>query len=209
VNALTRGLRARLILASVSALAVAAIAVTTAGANSVTGTATLSAGSLAIISPATLTFSGPLTVAATYFSDTLAADQLKVENPGGATGWNVTAWNTPFTCTTSATCHTTTLTDLVFNGATSTSPTDTGHAPTSSCTIVGCTPPTPTGISFPVISTQSASDPGSGYAKVYNADTATGVGAITVANAWWIDAPVNTQPGTYSSTITLAINATP
>lgn len=202
MNPLKRG-RTRLAIAALGALG--ALAIFAGVASALTGTATLTAGTLQITSPTQLTFSGPLTVAATYFSD--VTNQLKVDNPGGTSGWSVTAWNTPFTCSTSATCGSSTLTDLVFNGDTATSPTDSA-APSLACTVAGCTNPTPSGVTFPVTVSQAATAPGS-PSKVYNATAGTGVGGIWVKNAWWVDAPANTLEGTYTSTITLAINATP
>ncbi len=210
MNPLKRVRATRLALAALGAVGVLAIFVGVAAADtSVTGTATLTPGTLAIANPSTLSFSGALNVSATYFSDT--ADTVQVANPGGATGWNVTAYYDGFTCqsstgSTGCTASTDTLGDtLSMNGTGSSGPADTGHGPTSGCYVTGCTPATPT-VTYPIASVSTSSG---SPTKIYNASAGTGVGGVDSQDVWWLTAPANAKPGTYTSTITLAINAVP
>jgi hypothetical protein len=51
---------------------------------------------------------------------------------------------------------------------------------------------------------------------IYDANAATGVGSIAIGGSgnaapvgWWLNVPGNTTPGTYTSTITMAVVTAP
>lgn len=198
MNPIKRGRATRLSIAALGA--VGALAIFAGVASAVSGTATLTAGTLAIANPSSVSFTGTLSGSTDYFKDT--THSLEVVNPGGASGWNVTAIFDDFTCTTASTCSTNKLTNLSINGDTSSATAST--SPSDSCTASPCVAPTLSSMTYPA----TVPDTGS-PAKIYNAAAKTGVGQITAATTWWLTTPADTVEGSYSSTITLAINSGP
>jgi hypothetical protein len=200
LNSTKRGRAIRLALAASGALGVLAIFVGVAGAAG-NSTATLAAGTLAIANPTGITFSGTLNGATQYWSDT--TDTLQVVNPGRNGGWNVTAVFDDFSCSTAATCDSTTLTDLSVNGDTGSSTASTAPTPTCTASSV-CILPTLSSLTFPQPISDNATP-----TKIFNADTDTGVGKVTAPIVWWLTTPADTLAGTYTSTLTLGINSGP
>jgi len=67
---------------------------------------------------------------------------------------------------------------------------------------------------FPVAITTAASGP-TPYV-IYDANAGTGIGSIAIGGSaaaapvgWWLTVPGNTTPGTYTSTILMAVVSTP
>jgi hypothetical protein len=183
----------------------------------ITGTAGLS-GSLSFAAPATLTWSGSATGGATaYYVDTTALDQVYSvddETLSGA-GWNVNAYASSFvnekgTTDTDIALSTDGSTALTAGAIPATTPTATltcnGGTPGPNCSA-----PTNT-LTYPVVLTGN----GTTAVPIYNAGTGTGEGAMdiggsTAANpvGWWITVPTGTQPGIYTTTITMGITSGP
>ena len=174
-----------------------------------TATATLSAGTLTLAAPAALTWSATLNGNSQSLVDGTAAHQEYTvdDATGGALGWNVTASATTFTSGTD------TLPDsgtFVTNGSLSSVTSTTGPSATCSTT---CTLPT-NGTTYPVAITTAATTPTP--VKIYSAAAATGVGSIVIGGStatnpvgWWVVVPGTAVPGTYTSTVTLAIASGP
>jgi len=191
----------------------------TAGSTcTMTGTAGLS-GSLSFAAPATLAWSGTATGGATaYYVDTTALDQIYSvddETLSGA-GWNVNAYATDFVNekgTTDTGLHLSTNGSLTLTGGGALQTT----TPTATLTCNGgtagpnCSAPTNT-LTYPVTLTGN----GTTAVPIYNADTGTGEGAMNIGGStaanpvgWWITVPTGTQPGIYTTTITMGITSGP
>ena len=193
-----------------------------------TGTAGLTTGVLNAVFPTSLTWSTALDGIDQALVDATAADQGYTVDDAttGTTGWLVTASATTFTCDTTSTpvaCATTqTLPDSTFstNGCTLTTQTGCGAgiaadvAPSDACSSGStCTLPTNTVTTYPVTITTSATP--SSF-NIYGATAGTGKGSVDIGGSasanpvgWWLNVPGNTAPGTYTSTITLSVAATP
>jgi hypothetical protein len=76
---------------------------------------------------------------------------------------------------------------------------------TSDCTGSGCSLPEPTGISWPVALGTSSSS----ATKIFNAAKHTGEGTNVLSVGFTVAVPANTRPGTYTTTITLAVSNGP
>jgi hypothetical protein len=91
-----------------------------------------------------------------------------------------------------------------------TSMTATGY-PVAACTSGStCTLPTHTTAptTFPVAITTAASAPTPFV--IYDANAATGIGSIAVNPVgWWLNVPGNTKPGSYVSSISMAVITAP
>lgn len=184
------------------------LTVATATAGNVTGTATIQAGSLAITPPTQLSWSTTLNGADQEVVDSTTADQSMIVNDptGSGAGWHISASATAFTCTTSGTCGTDALAASAFtvNGSTTDNTATTAPAVACSAGATGCTVAVPDGtISFPVTVGTSAT-------SIFNANSGTGLGSNTISSiGWWLAIPASTKAGTYTSTVTVAVNSGP
>jgi len=198
-------------------LAVPAQAITcAAGAScSLPGTLTLGAGTLNLTtSDNTLAWSAALTGSDLNLVDASTPDEIYtvVDASGAAAGWHVTVAATTFTTGTVTLANTGTFST---NGSL-TSKTTAGY-PTAACTAGStCTVPTHTTAptTFPVAITTATSGP-TPYV-IYDANAGTGIGSIAIGGSaspapvgWWLTVPGNTTPGTYTSTILMAVVSTP
>jgi hypothetical protein len=186
-----------------------------AGAScSLTGTLTLGAGTLNLTTDSSLGWSAAVTGADLNLVDATTPDETYtvVDASGAAAGWHVTVAATTFTTGTLTLSNTGTFST---NGSI-TSKTTAGY-PTAACTTGStCTLPTHTTAvtTFPVAITTAASGP-TPYV-IYDANAGTGIGSIAIGGSaaaapvgWWLTVPGNTTPGTYTSTILMAVVSTP
>jgi hypothetical protein len=181
---------------------------------SLTGTLTLSAGSLNLTTDSTLGWSAAVTGADLNLVDATAPDEIYtvIDASGAAAGWHVTVAATTFTTGTVTLANTGTFST---NGSL-TSKNNNGY-PTAACTTGStCTLPTHTTAptTFPVTITTAASAPTPFV--VYDADAGTGIGSIAIGGSaspapvgWWLNVPGNTKPGSYVSTISMAVISAP
>jgi hypothetical protein len=179
-----------------------------------TGTLTLTAGTLTLTTDSTLGWSATVTGADLNLVDATTPDEIYtvVDATGSGAGWHVTTSATTFTTGTVTLANTGTFST---NGSI-TSKTAAGY-PTTACTTGStCTLPTHTTAptTFPVAITTATSSP-TPYV-IYDANAATGVGSIAIGGSgnsapvgWWLNVPGNTTPGTYTSTITMAVVTAP
>jgi hypothetical protein len=176
---------------------------------SVTGTLTLSAGTLNLTTSGTLGWSGAETGSDLNLVDPTPADQLYtvVDATGAAAGWHVTVAATTFTATGPVTLPNT-ATFSTDGSLTSISATP---YPVAACTTgATCTLPTHTTAptTFPVAITTAASAPTPFV--VYDANAATGIGSIAISPVgWWLNVLGNAKPGSYVSTISMAVITAP
>jgi len=165
-------------------------------------------GAVTLTSPASLTWSGTLSGMNQQAVDTTAADQqLTVsDSTGTAAGWHVTASATTFT----ASSHTIPSTGAmdVTGGVTTVAST----APSATC-VGSCVLPTDT-TTYPVLLNTASSSPPP--FTLYDTSSGSGVGQVTLGGStatypigWWINVPANAYPGTYTSTVTLAVVSGP
>jgi hypothetical protein len=179
-----------------------------------TGTLTLTAGTLNLTTSTSLSWTGAVTGADLKLVDLTAADETYtvVDATGSGAGWHVT---------TSATTFTTGPLSLANTGTFSTngslvSSTATGY-PTTACTASStCTVPTHTTAptTYPVLITTATSAPPTSV--IYDANAATGIGSIAIGGSgnpapvgWWLNVPGNTKPGSYVSSISMAVITAP
>jgi hypothetical protein len=169
-----------------------------------TGTLDLTGGALGIEAPAALSWSATLNGLDQEVADTTDTAYTTVDPTGTGAGWTVTAAATTFTAGSD------TLPDsgtLVTNGST-TSEADTTPPGNSCATGSTCTAPSLTGITFPVAITTATTGPTP--TAIYDADTGSGEGSNVISPAvWWVNILSDATPGTYTSTITLAITSGP
>jgi hypothetical protein len=181
----------------------------TPAACAVTGTLTLSAGTLNLTTSGSLGWSAAVTGSDLNLVDPTPADQLYtvVDASGTLAGWHVTVAATTFTATGPLTLPTTGT--FSTNGSTA-SMTATGY-PTTACTAgATCTLPThtTTPTTFPVAITTAATSPTPFV--IYDANAATGIGSIAISPVgWWLNVLGNTKPGSYVSTISMAVITAP
>src|ERR1700722_2516491 len=181
----------------------------TPAACAVTGTLALTAGTLNLTTPGTLTWTATVTGADLNVVYTIPADQLYtvVDATGSSAGWHVTVAATTFTATGPVTLA---AAGTFSTDGSTTSMTATGY-PVAACTSGStCTPPTHTTAptTFPVAITTAASAPTPFV--VYDANAATGIGSIAVNPVgWWLNVPGNTKPGSYVSSISMAVITAP
>jgi len=178
---------------------------TTGSSCTIVGTLTLGGGALSVTVPDTLTWTGTVTGLDQHLVDAVTADQTYLVNnaTGTTVGWHVTVSATRFTTGTLNLGNTGTF---ATNGSL-TSMTD-STAPTATC-LSGSTCTVPTnGTTYPVAITTAATTPPP--VTVYNAAVNSGLGSITIGSVgWWLNVPGNTQAGTYTSTILMAIVTAP
>jgi hypothetical protein len=181
----------------------------TPAACSLTGTLTLSAGTLNLTTSGSLAWSAAVTGSDLNLVDPTPADQLYtvVDATGSSAGWHVTVAATTFTATGPVVLANTGT--FSTNGSL-TLMTATAY-PTTACTAgATCTLPTHTTAptTFPVAVTTAASSP-TPYI-IYDANAATGIGSIAINPVgWWLNVPGNTKPGSYVSTISMAVITAP
>ena len=167
-------------------------------------------GPLALTSPTSLGWTLALNGSNQGIADpTTAHQQLTVSDQTltGA-GWHVTVAATTLTTGVHALPNTGTL---VLTGSTSSVAATT--APSATCA-PSCVPPNDAAVTYPVAITTAATSPTP--AEIYDAQTATGLGAITLGGAspaspagWWVTVPGSAWAGTYTSTVTLAVVSGP
>ncbi|XVQ83260.1 WxL domain-containing protein [Microbispora siamensis] len=172
-----------------------------------TATATLTGGSLTLAAPASLGWTGTLNGNNQSLVDTTAADQQYTvsDATGSGAGWHVTLSATQFTNGPNTLPNSGTF---VTNG--STTSISSTNAPTATCSGT-CTLPTNSGITYPVAITTGAAP-----ATIYHAAANTGLGQVVIGGSaapnpvgWWINIPANASAGSYTSTVTMAINSGP
>jgi hypothetical protein len=200
-------------------LAAPAQAVTCAAGASctVTGTLTLGGGTLNLTTSASLGWTAAATGVDQHLVDPTAADETYtvVDATGTVAGWHITVSGTTFTSTGTGTPKLADTGTFSTNGSL-TSATATGY-PTAACSpSTTCTLPThgTATTTFPVAITTTASSPTT-YV-IYDANASTGIGSIAVGGSaaaapvgWWLNVPGNAVPGTYTSTILMAVVSTP
>lgn len=138
--------------------------------------------------------------------DTLPTDQTLTVNDatGTASGWQVTVAATTFTSGVHVLSNSGTF---ALNGSTA-SMTDTFGPSTACASGSTCTLPVNSSTTYPVVITTAASSPTP--VTIYQAAVGSGLGAILINPVgWWLNIPGNTQAGSYTSTVTLEILATP
>jgi hypothetical protein len=181
----------------------------TPAACSVTGTLALTAGTLNLTTSSTLTWSAAVTGSDLNVVDAIPADQLYtvVDASGALAGWHVTVAATTFTATGPLTLATA---GTFSTDGSLTSMTASGY-PVAACTTGStCTLPlhTTTPTTFPVAITTATSAP-TPYV-VYDANANTGIGSVAISPVgWWLNVPGNTKPGSYVSTISMAVITAP
>jgi hypothetical protein len=189
-----------------------------AGAScSLTGTLTLGAGTLNLTTGTTLGWTAAATGVDQHLVDPTVADETYtvVDATGTGAGWHITVSATTFTSTGTGNPVLANAGTFSTNGSL-TSATATGY-PTSACSpSTTCTLPTHTTTPtvFPVAITTATSAPTASV--IYDANASTGIGSIAVGGSaaaapvgWWLNVPGNAVPGTYTSTILMAVVSTP
>ncbi len=169
-----------------------------------TGTLTWTSGVLNLLSPASLSWTGTANGLDQHVVDTSPADQTFTvsDATGTGTGWHITVAATTFTSGSNTLANSGTFS---LNGSTdeSTSAT-TPHAVCSSGST--CTLPVDT-TTYPVAITTAATPTA---VTIYNATAPSGLGSIDINPVgWWLNVPGNVPGGSYTSTITVEILATP
>ena len=176
----------------------------------ITGTGTVGAGTLAMAAePTALGWSVTLVGSDNKLVDTTGSHTWFQVNDstGSGAGWNVNVSATTFTNGSSKTLANTGT--LSMNGSVGNVTSTT--APDAVC-VTGstCTAPTNT-TTYPVAVTTASSSP-SPY-KIFDTSAGTGMGNIQVGSSnptgWWLSVPANAYAGTYTSTITWALNSAP
>jgi hypothetical protein len=182
-----------------------------------TGTLTLGAGTLNLTTSASLGWTAAATGVDQHLVDPTAADETYtvVDATGTAAGWHITTSATTFTSTGTGNPTLANAGTFSTNGSL-TSATATGY-PTAACSpTTTCTLPTHTTVptTFPVAITTAATAPTTFV--IYDANAATGIGSIAIGGStaaapvgWWLNVPGNAVPGTYTSTILMAVVSTP
>ena len=189
-----------------------------AGAScSLTGTLTLGGGTLNLTTSASLGWTAAATGVDQHLVDPTAADETYtvVDATGTGAGWHITVSATTFTSTGTGTPTLANAGTFSTNGSL-TSATAAGY-PTAACSpSTTCTLPThgTATTPFPVAITTTASSPTTFV--IYDANAATGIGSIAIGGStaaapvgWWLNVPGNAAPGTYTSTILMAVVSTP
>ena len=181
-----------------------------------TGTASLLQGVLSLAAPSALTWSATLDSRAQSLVDVSdpSHEQYEVDDASGnSAGWHVTTSATTFT-TGGGTPVTLADTGTFQTTGSVTSATAT-TAPDATCAIVStCTLPTGNTVTYPVAITTAATTPTP--VSIYSAAAASGIGDIIIGGStatnpvgWWLNIPFDAAPGTYTSTITMAIVSGP
>ncbi len=168
-------------------------------------------GILTLTSPSTLTWAATLNGTDQSVVDTVPAhQQLTVaDTTASGAGWHVTVSATTLIngSHTLANTGTLSLTGSVTSPSGTTAPTA-GCAPTTTCTL-----PTDA-TAYPVAITTATTAPTA--FTVYDTAATTGLGQIVIGGSaaanpigWWVKLPANAFPGSYSSTVTLAVVSAP
>jgi hypothetical protein len=171
-------------------------------------------GTLSLTTPSTLGWSHTVTGLDQQLVDFTPADETySVDDAtGAAAGWHVTVSATTFTTGTLSLPNTGTFS---ANGSLS-SIGATGYPSTTCATGSTCTMPTHTTAptTYPVAITTAASSPATSV--IYDADANSGLGSVTIGGSssddpvgWWLAVPANAKPGSYTSTISLAVVTAP
>jgi hypothetical protein len=183
-----------------------------AGANcTMTGSLGLSGGTLTLTSPSALGWTATLSGLDLDLADPTPAHQsyLVDDATGSGGGWHVTTSATQFTTGGGSPLTLGNTGTFSTNGSTSSIASTTAPSPACS-TLSTCTLPTNT-MSYPVAITTAASAPTP--ATIYDTSLGTGLGSITIGTTnpvgWWLYVPASTAPGTYTSTVTMAIVSGP
>jgi hypothetical protein len=215
VAALAAGLTGTTALLTTETASATACAPTTfvaAGSNcQLTGTLSLLAGTLTLASPASLTWAGTLNGFNLSIVDTVAADQQYTvsDGTGSGAGWHVTTAATTFTSGGNTLANSGT-----FSTTGSTTSASATSAPTAACAVAStCTLPTDT-TTYPVAITTAASSPTP--VTIYDDSANKGIGQIIIGGSsqadpvgWWLAVPATAVPGTYTSTVTMAVVSGP
>lgn len=178
-----------------------------------TGTVTLRGGYLTISPPPPLAWSAPLTGHDQWVMDGLGADQEYVVNDATGTGlgWNVTISASPFSCIGGG-CSGSQLPNdgtLATNGSllSATAP----DQPSQACVAgASCIPPQ-NQLTYPVDVTT-----GGNPTKIFDSTADAGIGSVTIGGSgnanpvgWWLSIGKDVRAGSYSSLMTVAVNAGP
>lgn len=194
----------------------------TAGSLGVTG------GSLSQTVPASLTWAATLAGLDQAAVDGNVGDQAYTvtDATGSGSGWNVNVNATTFTCTSTAAAGTCQPSNGVYNEQYlpqtynsngifwtngSTSSANSTSSPTTGCSSGSTCTPIVNGVSsYPVYVTPGAAGAAGSSAKILSSTATNGLGKFDVSSVgWWVEIPANTYVGTYTSTITVAINSGP
>ena len=175
----------------------------------ITGTLGMTGGVQTLTAPGSLGWTEAVTGLDQQLADTLPADQTYQVNDSLGTGWHVTVSATTFTSGTHTLLDTGTF---ATNGSVASMAAN--AAPTATClTGSTCTLPNDTSVTYPVPIITAATTPTAW--TIYDATIGTGTGTITIgapgaaAVGWWLNVPSNTIVGSYTSTVTLELLATP
>jgi len=184
---------------------------------SLVGTLTFGLGSLNLTTSAGLGWTVASTGVDQHLVDPTAGDETYtvVDATGTGSGWHITTSATTFTSSGTGTPTLANAGTFSTDGSL-TSAIATGY-PTAACSpSTTCTLPTHTTTPtvFPVAITTAASAPT--IFVIYDANAATGIGSIAIGGStaaapvgWWLTVPGNAVPGTYTSTILMAVVSTP
>jgi hypothetical protein len=180
---------------------------TPASSCTMSGSFGLTTGSLGVAAPASLTWSAALTGYNLTVVDPTDTTYTADDSTGTGGGWDITAAATTFTAGTHTLANSGT-----FSTTGSTSSAAATTAPSDVCASnATCVLPTESSVTYPVAITTAASSPTP--VKIYNATSNTGMGAVTIGSTtpvgWWLTVPASASYGTYTSTITLAMNTGP
>ncbi len=185
-----------------SAGAAACSPTTGAASCTISGTATITGGSLTVEAPATMSWAATLTGFTVYADQ--AATLEPIDATGSSSGWDATVTSTTFT--TGAKTLPTTALSVNGSGAAQSAT----SAPTASCAAgSSCVLPTQTTspVTYPLTVPAGASAPTA--VPLYTADASSGEGAVDLDSDWWLTVPSAAATGSYTNTITLAINSGP
>ena len=167
------------------------------------------AGVYAITVPAAISAAVTVSAVNQNVVDTVAAHQSITINDSTASGagWHVTASATTFTSGANTLANVGTF--AVTGSLTSMTATT---APTATC-VTTCTLPGNTTV-YPVAITTAPSSPVASV--IWHAPVSTGLGAVTLGGSaaahplgWWVNIPITTLVGTYTSTVTLSVVSGP
>jgi hypothetical protein len=170
-----------------------------------TGTLTWTSGVLNLVSPTDLSWTGTANGLDQHVVDTEPEDQAFTvsDATGTGTGWHITVSATTFTSGANTLLNAGTFS---LNGSTNSQTTTT--VPPATCSGGStCTLPIDTTV-YPVAITTAATGPVA--VTIYNANAPSGLGSININPVgWWLNIPGTVPGGSYTSTITVEILATP
>jgi hypothetical protein len=188
----------------------------------ISSTADVGTGALQMLPPNALSWTPTLTGTAQSVVDAADTGIAVSDLSGTGGGWNVTASATTFTNGTATFPDTGTLSidGSTTAGEVSTPPAASCLVPQGGAPQPNCTLPTGFAPTWPLPITTATTTPSA--VTVYSAATSTGIGLIALGDvtfggntssgapfAWWINVPAYAIPGTYASTVTMAIATGP